>query len=82
MKFKSIPQGKKGKGEVMKTWKNFTVTYTETNEKLKWAFKREGNYWLLRDHENYIRVLENTWIDSVPRIQTIANNYGVTCQIS
>jgi hypothetical protein len=66
----------------MKAWKNFTVTYKETQEKFKWAFRREGNYWILKDHDQYERVLEKTWIDSVPRIQAIADNYGMTCNIS
>lgn len=66
----------------MKTWKNFTVIYRETGEKLKWAFRKEGLYWFLKDHEDYIRTLEKNWIDSVPRIQDIASNYGVECRIS
>lgn len=66
----------------MKTWKNFTVTYKETNEKFKWAFKKDGEFWYLKDHENYERTLEKTWIDSVPRINLIASNYGMECNIN
>lgn len=63
-------------------WKNFSVEYKETGEKFKWAFRKEGKYWMLKDHENYERTLEANWIDSVPRIQDIASNYGMICRIS
>jgi hypothetical protein len=66
----------------MKTWKNFTVTYKETGEKLKWAFRKNGKYWFLKDHEDYVRTLESSWIDSVPKLLDIAYNYGMECRIS
>lgn len=63
----------------------FHITYRETGERFKWAFWRDPRkpaHWMLRDHEGYVRTLEPTWADSVPRIRLIADNYGCDCNIS
>lgn len=47
-----------------------------------WRFCRErytsGHYWTLQTHEGTLRVLERTWLASLPRIQLISENYGLT----
>lgn len=41
-----------------------------------WAFYREGGYWFLEDYEGSLRALEANWIDSVPRVRMILDNYA------
>lgn len=48
----------------------------------EWAFGKDGKYWFLRDHTGYIRTLEATWRDSVPRILAIAANHGFAVNVS
>ena len=54
----------------------------------RWAFWRDGGhgknagYWMIRDHEGYVRTLERRWLDSVPRIRLILSNYGLHAEIS
>lgn len=58
---------------------------TDSNGKrYTWAFWRDPlrNLWVLREHEGYGRNLESRWIDSVPRIQTILGNYGLTAEVN
>jgi hypothetical protein len=43
-----------------------------------WDVTRRFNAWELTDHDGYLRVLEPTWIQSVPRIKLCADNYGLT----
>lgn len=38
--------------------------------------------WILGDYTGYIRVLESTWRDSVPRIQMILANHGMTAEVN
>ena len=51
-------------------------------KRYRWAFSKDGKYWMLRDHEGYVRTLEENWISSVPRIRAILENYGLTCEVS
>jgi len=48
----------------------------------RWTFWRDGDYWMLRDYTGYLRTLEHTWIDSVPRIKSILEGHGMTADIS
>lgn len=54
----------------------------------RWAFWRDdghgkyAGYWMLRDHEGYVRTLESSWLDSVPKIRLILSNYGFYAEIS
>ena len=47
-----------------------------------WRDSRPPPAWLLQDHEGYIRTLAPTWIDSIPMIRRIVENYGGSCNIS
>lgn len=53
--------------------------------RVRWYFWHDGRRpasWMLEDHEGYVRVLENTWVDSAYRIKNIAENYGFTTTLS
>lgn len=43
-----------------------------------WDATRRFGAWELTDHDGYVRVLEPTWLQSVPRIKLCASNYGLT----
>jgi hypothetical protein len=43
-----------------------------------WDVTRRFGAWELTDHDGYLRVLEPTWIQSVPRIKLCAENHGLT----
>lgn len=68
--------------------KGFLATYTgdgpDHGKKYRWYFYRDPqhNLWFLVDEKGYERALERTWNDSVPRIQEIISNHGMTCNIS
>lgn len=49
-----------------------------------WFFRRDAkiNSWVLGDYTGYVRVLERTWIDSIPRIHAILANHGMTAEVS
>lgn len=59
----------------------FTATYKD-GSKYKWAFEKDNYGWWLIDYEGVKRYLEKTWIDSVPIIHLILDNYGMTANIS
>jgi len=62
--------------------RSFTAFYSD-GSKYSLSFWRDGrNGWMLRDHQGYVRTLENTWHDSVPRIRAVLENYGLTADIS
>lgn len=46
-----------------------------------WRDKVLG-YWMLQDHDGYVRNLEANWINSVPRIRLHADNYGFATTVS
>jgi hypothetical protein len=59
----------------------FTVTHTATGRAYRWHFWRDHRApatWMLETHDGTQRTLESTWIDSVPVILRIADNYGMT----
>lgn len=43
---------------------------------------RETGYWFLVDPDKYERCLEKTWADSVPIINRILENHGMTAKVS
>ena len=47
---------------------------------VNWYIWRDAalNHWLLLTDDGCERVLESRWVDSVPRVRTIAENYGCT----
>ena len=55
----------------------FTVTHADTGKRYTWAFFRNADGWILRDHENYERNVGSRWTDAVPVIHMIAENYGM-----
>lgn len=64
----------------------FTVIHKETGERFVWRCWRDGRYpagWVLRTHDDaHDRELAGNWIDSVPAIRLIADNYGCACEVS
>lgn len=46
-----------------------------------WRCRLTG-YWFLRAYDGYVRCLAATWRDSVPRINGILANHGMTAEIS
>ena len=49
----------------------------------KWHFGKGRGYWYLREPDGgYVRTLERTWAESVPRIRTILENHGLTADVS
>ena len=65
----------------------FKAEYTGTGEDhgkfFTWKFwKHARSGWILEDWQGYERVLEKTWIDSLPVIQRILSNHGMTCPLS
>lgn len=68
----------------------FAVNHPDGEQ--RWAFWREpymtgvggatsGPCWMLRDLDGYVRCLERTWVDSLPVLRRIVENYGGTCSI-
>lgn len=49
-----------------------------------WFFRYDPalRAWVLGDYTGHLRVLEMTWRDSVPRIQTILANHGMTAEVN
>lgn len=45
-----------------------------------WDVTRRFGRWELTDHDGYVRVLESTWLQSVPRIKLCASNYDMTLE--
>ena len=43
-----------------------------------WSCNKVGKFWELTDHNGYVRVLEDVWATSVPRILLIAENHGLS----
>jgi hypothetical protein len=50
----------------------------ETGKPHVWDVARRSGAWELTDHDGYVRVLEPTWLQSVPRIKLCADNHGLT----
>ena len=48
-------------------------------KRYRWTFWRDpvAQYWVLRDPQGHTRTLERTWVDSVPRIRGIVDNFAV-----
>jgi len=66
----------------------FTCKDAEGNAYI-WSFWKESQAhraqdrrWMMKDHEGYVRVLELTWIDSLPRMLLTIENYGFTSSLS
>jgi len=60
---------------------NIIMTYKD-GKRYTWTAFRERNIWFLRDHTGYCRALESNWFNSVPLIRLIAENHGMTCNVS
>jgi hypothetical protein len=66
---------------------SFKAIYQGTGEdhgkSFTWKFYRDPKHgWSLIDYNGYERTLEKTWIDSLPVIQRILSNHGMTCPLS
>lgn len=63
-------------------WKTFNAH--QDSDIFMWAFGRSAKsaVWFLRDHDGYIRALASTWIDSVPMIHAVLDNYGMTAAVN
>ena len=63
--------------------KKFTITAKDSNgRKESWRFWHDGAFWFLQGPDAYVRTLEKTWRDSVPRIHSILENYGLAAEVS
>jgi len=59
---------------------SFLVTHKD-GKQYRWYFWRDGRNpasWMLETHDGCVRTLEKVWIDTIPKIQLIAENYGMT----
>lgn len=53
----------------------------DDGKQVSWSFYRDCRKpaaWMLRDHTGYLRTLEATYAESVPRVRVIAYNHGFT----
>ncbi len=64
-------------------WTKFTARDSAGNE-YRWRFGRskKSSLWYLKDPDGYIRSLESSWVDSVPRIQMVISNHGQTSEVN
>ena len=61
----------------------YTGTGKDHGKPFTWNFYRDAKHgWTLEDWNGYERTLEKTWIDSLPVIQRILSNHGMTCPLS
>jgi hypothetical protein len=62
----------------------YTGTGEDHGKTFTWKAYRctASRYWVLMDWMGYERYLEKTWTDSVPIIQRIIENHGMTAKIS
>ena len=63
-------------------WNAFTAVYAADRSQQQWAFRKEGNHWMLRDGEGYVRTMEKTWRGSLPRINLCLENHGMETRLS
>lgn len=61
---------------------NLTATYAGVRYTWRYWYDSQRRVWMLEDPERYVRALETTWRDSVPRIRTILANYGMEAEVS
>lgn len=47
-----------------------------------WSGKRTISGWAFKDHEGYERFQEGNWHNFVPYFRMVAENYGLTTQLS
>lgn len=53
----------------------------DSGRRVLWSLYRDcrkPSLWMLRDHAGYLRTLEATYAESVPRVRMIADNHGYT----
>ena len=55
--------------------RRITLTDIHTGKRHTWKAYRDGQYWLLEDHDGTLRTCEKNWIDSIPKIELTARNY-------
>jgi hypothetical protein len=61
--------------------KNFTATHGDGTKHV-WKFFRDGGYWYLEDYTGYVRTMEKTWIDSLPKMRLCVENHGMEFTLS
>jgi hypothetical protein len=47
-----------------------------------WKVRKDRGGWIFVDHEGCERFAEGNWNDLVARFRLVAENYGMTCNIS
>lgn len=64
--------------------KKTRFTATQNGQRFTWKFWYDSTarLWFLEDYEGYVRTLESTWVDSVPRIRTVLANHDMVAEIS
>lgn len=58
------------------------AAFDKDGNRYTWKFWRDAGYWFLQGPDSYMWTLEPNWLDSVPRIQGILENHGLTAAIS
>ncbi len=58
-------------------WRETGLTWIRTGRKPAIV-----DFWRLKDHDGYVRNLDHNWINSVPMIQQLADNYGFKTTVS
>jgi hypothetical protein len=44
---------------------------------VKWEITKDADHWVLKTHDDCVRVLDRSWALVVPRVRTIAENYNM-----
>jgi len=58
------------------------MTYASTGEVYHWKVRKAQGGWEFEDHDGYSRHAEGNWNDLVVKFRMVAENYGMTCNIS
>ena len=60
-----------------------SLNLPDAEKRFRWTYWKETNgFWMLKDPEGYVRTIEKTWKDSVPKIRTVLNNHAMEAEIS
>ena len=63
----------------------FRARYIGDGTFYRWTFWRDSRHpagWMLRTHDGVERCIGTTWSDAHPRINAIADNYGMSVEVS
>lgn len=63
----------------------FQARYLGDGTFYRWTFWRDARPpagWMLQTHDGVERCIGVNWVDAVPRIKAVADNYGMVVEIS